>query len=96
MEKQNSIHEAKEAIQFLQQFIATAEGVPASGRKKAPSLGDYDFEIWNDQVIMATFKICSKTVARRRKDGTFKSFPVGRIHYYWRKDILPLRNEFLK
>ena len=96
MEKQNTIQEAKEAIQFLQQFLGTVESGTASNRKKTPALGDYDFELWNDQVIMATFKICSKTIARRRKDGRFKGFLVGRIYYYWRKDILPLRNEFLK
>jgi hypothetical protein len=96
VENQRNIQNVREAILFLQQFLGTVEGKNAPSGKKAPTLGDFDFPIWNDQVIMATFGMSSKTIYRRRKDGTFKGELIGGIYYYSREDILPFRCENLK
>ena len=45
---------------------------------------------------MATFKICSKTIALNRDKGIFNGFKIGRIYFYYRDNILLLRNGFLR
>lgn len=95
MENQVDIEEVKRTIKFLQELVGNV-GEGKSSARKTPSLGDPEYYIWNDQVIMATFKISSKTVARHRKNGKFKAFPIGRIYFYYRDDILPFRNGFLR
>jgi len=90
-----TIEDVNQAILILQQYGGKIEGGKSSGRKII-TLGDPDFFLWNDQVIMATFGICSKTVARNRERLIFKGFKVGGIFYYYRDDILPLRNGFLR
>lgn len=96
VEKQDNIDEAKRAVQFLQQFLGSAEGKNAPAGKRVPTLGDFDFPLWNDQVIMKALGISSKTVYRRRQDKKFKPIPIGGIFYYWRTDILPFIDEYMK
>ncbi|MES2875819.1 MAG: helix-turn-helix domain-containing protein [Bacteroidota bacterium] len=85
----------KRTIKFLQELVGGVEEGKSSGRK-APSLGDLQDEVWDDQKLKAQFKISTSTVYRRRKDGTFKFFKIGSLYYYYRSDILPHRDRFLK
>ena len=66
-----------------------SNGKPTSSARE---LSDW----WDDTDLMTNLHICFRTVRRRRKDGTFKSFTIGRRHYYHRRDILDLRDRFLK
>ena len=95
MHKPITIEDVNKAILILQQYGGKIEGGGLSARK-VPTLEDDQDEVWDDQKLKARFKISTSTVYRRRKDGTFKYFKIGSLYYYYRRDILPLRDGFLK
>ena len=52
---------------------------------------------WLDDLKLAKLlNISPSTIARRRNDGTFKYFRVGGRYYYLLKDILKLKDRFMK
>jgi hypothetical protein len=53
-------------------------------------------ELWDDNDLMNYFRISISTVKRRRKDHTFKAIRIGGRYYYEKKDLLNLRDHFLK
>ena len=53
-------------------------------------------EWWDDNDLMKKLKISLSTINRRRKDGTFKFFRIGGRYHYIPKDIMKIRDRFMK
>lgn len=74
---------------MLQRILDILEGFVASG----------DFmrkEIWDKSDIKRYLHISDSTIDRSTKEKIFKPFLVGKRSRYYREDILPLRDRFLK
>lgn len=52
--------------------------------------------VWDNSDLKRYLHISDSTIVRGTKDGTFKPFLVGKRPRYYRDDILPLRDRFLK
>ncbi|SKB64165.1 helix-turn-helix domain-containing protein [Daejeonella lutea] len=89
MDKQVNIQEIKQLIDQLQQVV---DGHPVD----TPALTGVFGELWDDNDLMKYLRISLRTVKRRRKDNTFKGFPIGGRFYYYKQDILKLRDRYLK
>ncbi len=69
--------------------------VPPSATESPPIEEDIS-DWWDDSDLKIKLKISTSTIQRRRKDGTFKFFCIGRRYYYLRQDILLIRHRFMK
>lgn len=101
----NNISEIRELIQRLQLILDKYESGKPLGDPAAeavppnypPLLPDEDVsDWWDDSDLKIKLKISSSTIKRRRKDGTFKPFSIGRRYYYLKQDILKIRHRFMK
>lgn len=89
MENPVTRQEFEAQAKMLKRILDILEGFVASGDLMRKN-------IWDSSDLKRYLNISDRTIERRRKDGTFKSFPVGRSYRYFRDDILPLRDRFLK
>jgi len=74
---------------MLKRVLEIVEGFAASG----------DFmskEIWDNADLKRYLNISTSTIKRARDEGIFKTIPGFKRPRYYRKDILPHRDQFLK
>lgn len=83
VEKQLNIQEVKRLIGEIQQIVGEQE-------TDLPTLTGLADELWDYTDLMRYFRISLSTVKRRRRDKTFKGFPIGSRFYYLKSEILKI------
>ena len=83
VEKQLNIQEVKRLIGEIQQLVDEQE-------TDLPTLTGLADELWDYTDLMRYFRISLSTVKRRRRDKTFKGFPIGSRFYYLKSEILKI------
>lgn len=88
VEKQLNIQEVKRLIGEIQQIVDEQE-------TDLPALNGVADELWDYTDLMRYFRISLSTVKRRRKDKTFKGFPIGSRYYYLKSEILKIPKYYI-
>ena len=83
VEKEFNIQEVRRLIGKIQQLVDEQE-------TDLPTLTGLADELWDYTDLMRYFRISLSTVKRRRRDKTFKGFPIGSRFYYLKSEILKI------